>query len=319
MTAAPLPNAARADAPDIAIQIRGVSKVFRRRFGAGVKALDGVTLDIRRGEAFGLIGPNGAGKTTLLSCLLGFLRPTSGEILVEGLGPDDLAVRRVSGYMPERLGFDRFQTGRAFLESHFRLSGGAPAEAPEAALAGADAAGLERGALSRRLKTYSRGMLQRVGMAQALLREPRLLFLDEPASGIDPVGVRAIRQRILEAKGRGATIVLNSHQLPEIEKLCDRVAYIDRGRIVRVETLQGAESTRKARIRVRPGEEARAAEILAGMGLSPEAAGEGLLRIASADSEQLAEAARRICGGGLSLYELVSDADLESLFAQAQT
>ena len=319
MTAAPLPIAARADAPDIAIQIRGVSKVFRRRFGAGVKALDGVTLDIRRGEAFGLIGPNGAGKTTLLSCLLGFLRPTSGEILVEGLGPDDLAVRRVSGYMPERLGFDRFQTGRAFLESHFRLSGGAPAEAPEAALAGADAAGLERGALSRRLKTYSRGMLQRVGMAQALLREPRLLFLDEPASGIDPVGVRAIRQRILEAKGRGATIVLNSHQLPEIEKLCDRVAYIDRGRIVRVETLQGAESTRKARIRVRPGEEARAAEILAGMGLSPEAAGEGLLRIASADSEQLAEAARRICGGGLSLYELVSDADLESLFAQAQT
>ncbi len=316
MTAASLPAPEGPAAREAAIRIRDVTRIFRRRLGSDVKALDGVTLEIRRGETFGLIGPNGAGKTTLLSCLLGFLRPTSGEILVDGARADDLATREATGYMPERLGFDRFQTGRSFLESHFRLSGGPPAEAAEAARAGAEAVGLEPAALARRLKTYSRGMLQRIGMAQALLRAPRFLFLDEPASGIDPVGVRAIRERILEAKGRGATIVLNSHQLPEIEKVCDRVAYLDRGRIVRVETLQGAESTRRARIRVAAGQEARAAGILAELGLSPELAPGGLLRIAAADPESLAEAARRICGGGLSLYELVSDADLESLFPE---
>jgi ABC-2 type transport system ATP-binding protein len=298
---------------ETAIEIRSVTKAFRR-LGRRTVALEDVSLEIRRGETFGLIGPNGAGKTTLLSCLLGFLRPDSGEIRIEGREADDLKIRESTGYMPERLGFDRFQTGRAFLSSHFRLAGGDSAQAPRVVESAARCVGLETAWLSRRLRTYSRGMLQRIGMAQATLRDPKFLFLDEPASGIDPAGVRTIRERILEAKARGATIVVNSHQLPEIEKVCDRIAFLDKGRLRQTEALRGVESLRKARVRVRPDDAPRAAQILEQAGQTVSRSEAGVLRFAARDEEGVAEAARALCGAGIPIYELSSDADLESLF-----
>ncbi|MCI4355292.1 MAG: ABC transporter ATP-binding protein, partial [Thermoplasmata archaeon] len=237
------------------------------RFGRATRALDAVSLAVQQGETLGLIGPNGAGKTTLLSCLLGFLRPDAGRMTVDGLAVDDLSVRARTGYMPERLGFDRDLTGAAFLAHHWRLSGGDSARTEEEVRAAVDRVGLEPNVLTKRLKTYSRGMLQRIGVAQATLGEPDLLFLDEPASGTDPVGVAIVRERILEAKKRGATIVLNSHQLAEVEKVCDRVVFIDHGRLVQTETLRGdAVSRRRTIVRVPAGraEEARTALTAAG-------------------------------------------------------
>ncbi|HLN57089.1 MAG TPA: ABC transporter ATP-binding protein, partial [Thermoanaerobaculia bacterium] len=224
------------------ISVSNVSKTYGR-FGRRMRALDGVSLEVRRGETLGLIGPNGAGKTTLLSCLLGFLRPDTGTITVDGKAPDDLSIRARTGYMPERLGFDRDLSGGAFLAHHWRLSGGEPARTAGEVAAAAARVGLDGGVLSRRLRTYSRGMLQRIGVAQATLGNPDLLFLDEPASGTDPLGIAVVRERILEARSRGATIVLNSHQLAEVEKVCDRVVFIDRGKLTQTETLRGDAAT----------------------------------------------------------------------------
>jgi ABC-2 type transport system ATP-binding protein len=296
------------------ITVSGVSKTFGR-LGRRTRALDGVSLEVRRGETLGLIGPNGAGKTTLLSCLLGFLRPDSGSLSVDGMPVDDLRVRARTGYMPERLGFDTDLTGARFLALHWRLAGGEPPGTGAAVAQAAERVGLEAAALSRRLKTYSRGMLQRIGVAQATLRDPDLLFLDEPASGADPLGVAIIRDRILEAKRRGATVVLNSHQLPEVERVCDRVVFIDHGRLTREETLTGgAASRRRAIVRV-PAERIEAArEALAAAGFPAEAADGGALRLAAADEASVAAAVKALALADVPVLEVRSSAELEELF-----
>ncbi len=299
------------------ISVENVSKTYGRR-RRRPPALDGVSLEVRRGETVGLIGPNGAGKTTLLSCLLGFLRPDSGTIRIGGLPVDDLRTRARTGYMPERLGFDRDLTGSDFLRFHWRLAGGEASRADAEARAAAGRVGLEPAALSRKLRTYSRGMLQRIGVAQATLGDPELLFLDEPASGTDPVGVVTVRERILEAKARGATIVLNSHQLPEVERVCDRVVFIDHGRLTRSETLTGeAASRRRAAIRVEPAHGARALEILATLGLAAEADPDGRLRLSEAGPTEVAAAIKALSLADVAVLEVRSSAELEELFREA--
>jgi ABC-2 type transport system ATP-binding protein len=296
------------------IAVRGVSKSYGR-FGRRVQALTGVDLAVARGETLGLIGPNGAGKTTLLTCLLGFLRPDAGSIAVDGLAPDDLAVRARTGYLPERLGFDRELPGRAFLKHHWRLAGGDPALADAETERAADRVGLDREALKRPLRGYSRGMLQRIGLAQALLRDPDLLFLDEPASGTDPRGVALVRERILEAKARGATIVLNSHQLPEVERVCDRIVFIDQGRLTKSETLKGASATRRRGvIRVDAGRLVEAAAALSTEGLAADAEPEGWLRFPLASDDEMVRAIRAIVLSGVAVYEARVSAELEELF-----
>src|SRR5262244_3898338 len=136
------------------ISVSNVSKTYGGLLGRKTQALEGVSLEVARGETLGLIGPNGAGKTTLLSCLLGFLRPDSGSITVDGLAVDDLFIRARTGYMPERLGFDRELTGAAFLAHHWRLAGGSPEATARETQAAADRVGLEAGALKRKLRTY---------------------------------------------------------------------------------------------------------------------------------------------------------------------
>jgi ABC-2 type transport system ATP-binding protein len=297
------------------ISVQAVSKTYGR-FGRRVQALNSVALEVARGETLGLIGPNGAGKTTLLSCLLGFLQPDRGTITVDGRAPDDLAVRARTGYLPERLGFDRELPGRAFLAFHLRLAGGDRESARTEVEAAADRVGLDREALSRPLRGYSRGMLQRIGLAQALLRDPALLFLDEPASGTDPRGVSLVRERILEAKSRGATIVLNSHQLPEVERVCDRVAFLDGGRITKTETLRGTSATRRRGLLRVPAERtAEAAACLAGESFTARADGDGSLRFVVASDEDMARAVRAVAVAGIPIYEARSSAELEELFA----
>lgn len=301
------------------ITVSDVSKTYGR-FGRRTRALDGVSLEVRRGETLGLIGPNGAGKTTLLSCLLGFLRPDSGSIRVDGKAPDDLSVRARTGYMPERLGFDPDLSGGAFLAHHWRLLGGDPARAGAAAAEASARVGLEPGVLARRLRTYSRGMLQRIGVAQATLAEPDLLFLDEPASGTDPLGVAVVRERILEAKKRGATIVLNSHQLAEVEKVCDRIVFIDRGRLTRTETLRGdAASPRRAVLRVPAGRIVEAAAALSAAGFSVSSSSDGTLHLPAAREEDLARAVKTLTLSDLPVVEARLSADLEELFRKSET
>ncbi len=301
----------------IAIRVSGVRKTYggfgRRR----KRALDGVSLEIRRGEVFGLIGPNGAGKTTLMGCLLALLRPEAGQIEVAGRAPDDLWIRERTGYLPERLGFDRGLTGRQFLDLHARLAGVPAAQAPAAIEEGRRRSDLAEEALGRRLSTYSRGMLQRVALAQALLRDPEFLFLDEPTSGMDPTGVALLRRHIQDAKARGATVVLNSHQLPEVERVCDRVAFVSSGHVERLEILQHQDPAQKAWcVGVPSAQEGEARAALQAVGFTVRPNG-GLLHVEGSEVERIAPA---LVAAGVALVELRPvSVQLEALFFNGET
>ncbi|HEU4522164.1 MAG TPA: ABC transporter ATP-binding protein, partial [Thermoanaerobaculia bacterium] len=218
------------------VRVRGLSKSFRSLTRRHI-VLQGVDLDLAPGEVVGLIGPNGAGKTTLMSCLLGFLHADDGEVTIDGLPNDDLGVRRRTGFVPERMNFDRGATGRAFLRYMARLARVSRSEVDARVAVMLERLGIADAA-DQRLSQYSRGMLQRIGMCQALIHEPEFLFLDEPTSGLDPNGVLLVRDLIREQKARGAAVLLNSHQLSEVEKICDRVLFLSGGVIARAETLR---------------------------------------------------------------------------------
>jgi len=234
------------------IRVEGLSKTYRRGLaGERVRALVDVTLTIAPGEAFGIIGPNGAGKTTFLGCLLGFLRPDAGRITIDGRAPDDLAVRAATGYLPERLVLDRWMTGDEFLAYHHALARLPAASRRAEVEAALERVGLAGEAGGRAIRRYSRGMLQRLGLAQAMLGRPRYLFLDEPASGVDPAGVVLFRRLLSELAHRGVTVILNSHQLDQVERVCDRVAFVKAGRVEAIETVAaGAAHARVLRVRV---------------------------------------------------------------------
>ena len=231
--------------PDIVVE--ALVKTFR---AGHVRALDGVSLKIESGEAVGIIGPNGAGKTTLFGCLLGFLQPDSGRVTIDGRPSDDLAIRAATGYLPERLVMDRWMTGLDFLAYHHALARLPAASRHADGVAALDRVGLEREAGTKAIRSYSRGMLQRLGLAQALLGEPQLLFLDEPISGVDPAGILLFRRLLAEQRARGATLLVNSHQLDEVERLCDRVVFVEHGRVAAMETQAvGATAARGLRVR----------------------------------------------------------------------
>ncbi len=218
------------------IRVEALTKAYRP-FGVVRPVLKGVDLTIAPGEVVGLIGPNGAGKTTLMSCIVGFLNADSGSITIDGRSNDDIDVRRRTGFVPERMNFDRRATGGAFLRYMARLAG-----VPRDRVRSRVDELLTRLGLAdaedKRLSQYSRGMLQRIGMAQALMLDPEFLFLDEPTSGLDPNGVFLVRDLIAEEKARGAAVLLNSHQLAEVEKVCDRVLFLKGGVIARDESLR---------------------------------------------------------------------------------
>lgn len=221
------------------VQVEGVSKSYRR----GQRVLSDVNLHIRAGETFGIIGPNGAGKTTLFGCMLGLLWPDSGTVRVAGLPPDHLEVRRVTGYLPERLTFDKELTARQLLAFHHALAERPARERPQEVEALLTQVGLDKAVWDRDTRKFSRGMLQRLGLAQALVGQPRFLFLDEPTLGIDPEGVLHLRALLRDIKSRGVTVIINSHDLAQLEKVCDRVAFFRAGRVEALEDLGAPSAT----------------------------------------------------------------------------
>ena len=235
------------------IEVHGVVKEFRH-WRRRLRALDGVDLEVRAGEVFGLLGANGAGKTTLVKVLLGLSRPTEGEVRVRGRNPRQASARARIGYLPEGHRFPGYLTGDASLRLFGRLAG-----LPEIALDRRIPELLELVGLSERgrdrVGRYSKGMTQRLGLACALLDGPDVLLLDEPTDGVDPVGRRQIRDILLGARERGTTIFINSHLLSEVERTCDRVAILNGGRVLREGTVDGlTRPTQRYRLRLAGGE-----------------------------------------------------------------
>jgi ABC-2 type transport system ATP-binding protein len=187
---------------------------------------------VQPGEVFGFLGPNGAGKTTTVKILLGLVKPTSGEARIFGKPAADAEARRRVGYLPENFRFHDWLTGESLLDFHARLAGVSLAERRERIPRVLDQVGLH-GRGRDRISAYSKGMTQRIGLAQAIIHDPDLVLLDEPTSALDPVGRREVRDLIRALRARGMTVFLNSHLLSEVEMVCDRVAIVDRGRVVR--------------------------------------------------------------------------------------
>jgi len=208
---------------------------LRKTFGDTV-AVDSLTLSVGAGEVFGFLGPNGAGKTTTVKMLLGLVEPTSGEARLLDHRPGDPAIMGRVGFLPEQFHFPSWLTAADFLDVHGRLYGLPAAERRARIPRLLARVGLADRARSK-LGEYSKGMMQRVGLAQALLNDPVLVFLDEPTSGLDPLGRREVRDLIHELRAAGVTVFLNSHFLSEVEVTCDRVAIVKRGRVVRIGTL----------------------------------------------------------------------------------
>jgi ABC-2 type transport system ATP-binding protein len=219
-----------------AIELRGLIKDFSVGLrGVKLRAVDDLSLRVPAGQVFGLLGPNGSGKSTTIKIILGLLEPTAGGCRVFGLPSTQIEARVDVGYLPESPYFYRHLSGRELVRFYARICGlGGAKVAPRVAEV-IDWVGLTESA-DRLVGTYSKGMLQRIGLAQALVHDPRLVILDEPTSGVDPVGAAAISELILQLKVQGKTVLITSHLLTQIEEICDRVAILDRGRLI----LEGA-------------------------------------------------------------------------------
>ncbi|MEN9796392.1 MAG: hypothetical protein RL653_88 [Pseudomonadota bacterium] len=299
---------------EAAIQVRGLHKTWGGLLGRGGQpALAGVDLVIPRGAAFGLIGPNGAGKTTLIKTLLGIARPTSGDVTVLGGSPEDPAIRRRMGYLPERLELPPAWTPPEFLRSVARL------KSLENPGPGIDAL-LARVGLStvrhRKVGGFSKGMKQRLGLAAAMLGQPELLVLDEPTDGVDPVGRMEIRALLAEERARGATLLLNSHLLAETERVCDRIGVLSKGKLVQEGTLEElSRPSRGYRVKLAG---VLSVESLAARGLVPVDGQAGSFRFEALDAEALNRVLDAVRRDGALLLELQPEArDLEAVLTAA--
>ncbi len=208
---------------------------LRKEYGDKV-AVDDLTLRVERGEVFGFLGPNGAGKTTAVKMLLGLAAPTAGVARLLGRPLGDTVTRAKVGFLPEHFRFHEWLRAAEFLDVHGQLFGLTADQRSQRIPDLLDMVGLSDAA-DRKLSAFSKGMLQRIGLAQALLPEPELVFLDEPTSGLDPLGRRLVRDLIHRLKAAGTTVFLNSHMLSEVEVTCDRVAFIKEGRVIRTAQL----------------------------------------------------------------------------------
>jgi ABC-2 type transport system ATP-binding protein len=218
--------------PELAVEIRGLTKDFPLNLrGVRLRAVDDLSLDIPRGSVCGLLGPNGSGKSTTIKILLGLLRPTHGTCRVLGAGCDSPAVRARIGYLPESPDFHRFLTGRELVRYYARLCGVAKAGREARIAEVIEWVGLTAAA-DRRIGAYSKGMLQRIGLAQALVHDPELVILDEPTAGVDPVGTADIVRLILKMREAGKTVLITSHLLAQAEDVCDWVAILNRGTLI---------------------------------------------------------------------------------------
>jgi ABC-2 type transport system ATP-binding protein len=216
---------------DIVIETRNLTKVYRDFWGRQkVRALKALDLEIRRGEIFGLLGPNGSGKTTTIKLLLGLLFPTSGEALVFGRDATDVVKNERIGYLPEESYLYRFLNAEETLDFYGRLFNMPAAVRRRRAADLIKEVGLSS-AKRRQLREYSKGMTRRIGLAQALINDPELILLDEPTTGLDPIGTRAMKDKILELRDQGKTIVMCSHLLADVQDVCDRIGILYQGEL----------------------------------------------------------------------------------------
>jgi len=214
------------------IEIRNLSKVYRDFWGRPkVKALNALSLNVRKGEVFGLLGPNGSGKTTTLKLLLGLLFPTEGEIQILGKPASDVQKNERIGYLPEESYLYRFLNAYETLDFYGRLFNMSAAERKERSEKLLDQVKLAPQARHRQLKEYSKGMTRRIGVAQALINDPDLVMLDEPTSGLDPLGNRDMKDLILDLKKQGKTVLMCSHLLADVQDVCDRIAILYGGEL----------------------------------------------------------------------------------------
>jgi len=215
-----------------AITIKDLCKEYQVGFlRKGVRVLSELSLNVGQGEVFGYLGPNGAGKTTTMKLLMGLLRPTSGEVRILGQPAGDVRTKQQVGFLPEQPSFYEYLTGRELLSFYGQLLGLRRSDRRERIATMARELRIDA-ALDLPLRKYSKGMLQRIGLAQALLNDPKLILLDEPMSGLDPIGRREVRDLLIRLKSEGRTVFFSSHIIPDVEVVCDRVGILVGGRLV---------------------------------------------------------------------------------------
>jgi ABC-2 type transport system ATP-binding protein len=304
-----------------AIEIDNLTKDYtvgflgRRR----VRALDGVSLNVQPGEVFGFLGGNGAGKTTTIKILMRLMYPTAGSARLFGVDVDDVAMHARIGYLPEQPYFYDYLTARELVEYCGELFGLRRAQRRARAVELLERVHLDRGAWDRQLRRFSKGMLQRVGLAQALVNEPELVVLDEPMSGLDPIGRRQVRDLIGDLRARGTTVFFSSHIVADIEVLCDRVAILRAGRVAHLGRLddlrQRVDSAGHLEITVTGGDAERLRESMAKVEGARVEATPGGARIEVADERDVdpALAAMRRCGARLVSVQPVRQS-LDDLF-----
>jgi ABC-type multidrug transport system ATPase subunit len=288
---------------DPVIETNDLTKRYRN-----LVAVDRLTLRVRRGEVYGFLGPNGAGKTTTLRMLLGLVRPTSGVASVLGSSPGSSEALANIGALIEAPGFYPFLSGR----DNLRVMAGHARVKPERVDMVLEEVGLN-GRAKDRFKTYSQGMKQRLGVASALLKDPDVLILDEPTTGLDPKGMAEMRGFIGGLGRRGCTVLLSSHLMSEVELVCDRVGVIDRGVLVKEGSVDELRGDGVLLVRAEPLEQA--GRVVEGLpGVAAVATGDGALRV-TADSSAAPAIVRALVGAGVAVTELRPErASLEDVF-----
>ncbi|MDS0476296.1 ABC transporter ATP-binding protein [Natrinema sp. 1APR25-10V2] len=291
-----------------------------KRYG-DVAAVDGLDLSVEDGEVFGFLGPNGAGKSTTIDMLLDYVRPTEGTASVLGMDvhEESAALRDRIGVLPEGIAlYDRL-TGRRHLE--FAIDWADADDDPAAVL---DRVGLDEHDGTRSVGDYSKGMQQRLALGMALVGEPDLLILDEPSSGLDPHGIRRMRELVREEARNGTTVFFSSHVLGQVEAVCDRVGILSGGRLVAVDTVDGLRKTVGAgselRLRVSGDVDPDLAGLAAVEGVDSVWSADGVLRVACSDPRAKARVVTRLTNAGIDVLDVDSEeASLEDVFAAYTT
>ncbi|MCL4473447.1 MAG: ABC transporter ATP-binding protein [Actinobacteria bacterium] len=298
-----------------AIEIEGLTKVYG--FGdEEVKAVDSLELSVGPGEVFGFLGPNGAGKTTTVQMLMQIIFPSSGRASLLGSPIGDIAAREKIGYLPELFQFHDFLRAEEFLDFHARLYGMPAADRKRRIEEVLELVGLKEAARSR-IRTFSKGMLQRIGIGQAIINKPELLFLDEPTSALDPLGRRDVRDLILSLRDGGTTVFLNSHLLSEVEMTCSQIGILNKGKLIRVGDIQSLiQTTHCVDIRVE-GLPEETLEKIRRMATNIET-NNGDMTVTLEDEEQVPLLARMIMDSGAVLREFTPRSQqLEEVFVQS--
>ncbi|WP_426736368.1 ABC transporter ATP-binding protein [Myxococcus faecalis] len=305
-----------ADAPPI--QVRGLSKTYKVGFwfNKTVRALQGLDLEVGAGQIYGLLGPNGAGKSTTIKILMNLVRPSGGTALLYGQPVDQAATRRMVGFLPENPSPYEYLTGREFVTLAGQLCGMGGHELDQRVKEVLGA--VEMGHAEKlQIRRYSKGMVQRVALAQALVSKPKMLILDEPTSGLDPVGRRQMRDLILAERDRGTTVLFCSHIIPDVEALCDRLAVLVGGRRVREGSVQQLLSAQVPSVEVVV--EGLKMDQVKNLGVTLESAqaldGRVMLQVADADSQRLL--GQVLAAGGRVNSLQAAKFSLEQLFMDA--